>query len=148
MNSSPGSFRGIFMKIFFFSTFLILTLISCAGSPFNISRMSPDELQNQDILPLCRAYSHEWHKGNENIRAELIRRNVFTTDEMQMIDQGQIGIGMSQMAVICSWGYPYDVNKTVGSWGVRKQLVYRGTGTYSKSKYIYIENEKVTSWQD
>jgi hypothetical protein len=54
----------------------------------------------------------------------------------------KIKLGMSEQALLCSWGEPPGgVHSSVGSWGVRKQYVYAGT-------YVYVENGKVTSWQD
>jgi hypothetical protein len=41
-----------------------------------------------------------------------------------------------------SWGDPEDINRTVGSWGVREQWVY------SNENYLYFENGILTSWQN
>lgn len=55
---------------------------------------------------------------------------------------GYIWIGMTKEMVLESWGEPKDINRTVGSWGVHEQWIYYG------DKYLYIENGKLTSWQD
>jgi len=53
----------------------------------------------------------------------------------------EIWMGMTKEMVIESIGKPNKINRTVGSWGVHEQLVY-------DYMYIYIENDKVTSFQD
>jgi flagellar biosynthesis GTPase FlhF len=54
-----------------------------------------------------------------------------------------IWIGMTKEMLIDSWGQPSDdnINRSVGSWGVHEQWIYGDT-------YVYLENGKVTSWQD
>ena len=42
-----------------------------------------------------------------------------------------------------SVGYPDDINKTTGAWGVHEQWVYS-----ENDMYLYFENGKLTSWQD
>lgn len=54
----------------------------------------------------------------------------------------KIWIGMNQAMAIESIGRPYDINKTVTSYGTREQWVYSG------SKYLYFVNGELTSWQD
>jgi hypothetical protein len=53
----------------------------------------------------------------------------------------KIWLGMTSEMAIESWGRPSDINKTVGSWGVHEQWVYRDT-------YLYFENGVLTSWQE
>lgn len=67
----------------------------------------------------------------------------FTKKELNLISKSNINIGMSNKAVIASWGVPDRVNKTVGKWGVHEQWIY---GDYSVT-YLYFENNKLTSWQ-
>ena len=49
--------------------------------------------------------------------------------------------GMSESALVESWGRPEEINSSVGSWGTHKQYVY-GSGNY-----VYVENGVITSWQ-
>jgi hypothetical protein len=74
--------------------------------------------------------------------AELSRRRAFAPRELELIAARQVSIGMSEGALLCSWGPPERANRSVGSWGVHIQYVYPGR------KYIYTQNGKVTSWQD
>jgi hypothetical protein len=53
---------------------------------------------------------------------------------------------MTKDEVVASWGNPYDINRTVGSWGVHEQWVYGEN--ISNRKYYYFENGVLTSWQD
>lgn len=52
-------------------------------------------------------------------------------------------IGMETCGVIAALGLPNRVNKTVTAMSVRQQFVYE-----SKRRYIYLENDVVTSWQE
>jgi hypothetical protein len=64
----------------------------------------------------------------------------------QLILEGKICLTMTKDEVVASWGNPYDINRTVGSWGVHEQWVYGGD--ISNRKYLYFENGVLTSWQD
>jgi hypothetical protein len=75
------------------------------------------------------------------IRAELIRRAAPTPAEWQLVDQREISIGMSELALICSWGDTAR-NRTVFATSVHTQYVYLS------GRYVYVENGKVVSWQD
>ena len=58
----------------------------------------------------------------------------------------QIILGMSTRQVKESWGYPDDINKSVGSWGVHEQWIYR-IREYD-AWYLYFENDILASWQE
>lgn len=49
---------------------------------------------------------------------------------------------MPRDAVKLSWGEPDDINRTVISYSVHEQWIYRD------KVYIYCDNGKVTAWQD
>ena len=68
--------------------------------------------------------------------------NSFSKKALKAIKASKIYMGMVDRDVRASWGPPKKVNRTVGNWGTHEQWVY------SDSTYIYIENGKVTSWQD
>lgn len=65
---------------------------------------------------------------------------------IKAILDGKIFLGMTTKQVIESWGKPDDINRTVGSWGIHEQWVYRRGGF--EATYLYFENGKLTSWQD
>ncbi len=52
-----------------------------------------------------------------------------------------IWAGMTTEMARLSIGRPERINRSTGSWGVNEQWVYR-------SRYLYFENDKLTSWQD
>ena len=66
----------------------------------------------------------------------------FSKKALKAIKEGRIYIGMTDRNVLVSWGPPKKVNRTVGKWGTHEQWVY------SENTFVYIENGKVTSWQD
>ena len=54
-------------------------------------------------------------------------------------------IGWTEDMIRESLGIPYDINRSVGSWGVHEQWIYRMD---YETIYIYFENGKVRSFQD
>lgn len=55
----------------------------------------------------------------------------------------KVRLGMSQEEAISSMGgKPYDINRTVGSYGTHEQWCYNG------GVYLYFDNGVLTSWQD
>lgn len=60
---------------------------------------------------------------------------------VEIVKKRWLKAGMSVQQVLLAWGKPESINKTVGSYGVQEQWVY-GHG-----KYVYIENNKLTSFQ-
>ena len=63
-----------------------------------------------------------------------------------IIVEQKISLGMTHGMVLTSLGSPSDINRSVGSWGVHEQWVYR-TGDYS-ANYLYFEDGILTSWSD
>jgi hypothetical protein len=65
----------------------------------------------------------------------------------------EVVLGMTGDMVKASWGDPYDINRSVGSWGVHEQWVYGDTWWFGSTlidsrRYLYFENGILTSWQD
>ena len=78
--------------------------------------------------------------------AEIKRRGGFTTAELRAIQAHTVFVGMSETAAICSWGNAFDaVNTTSTVAGVTKQYVYRSE--YTKTRYLYAENGRITGIQ-
>ena len=65
--------------------------------------------------------------------------------DCQRISEGIIWLGMDAEQLQASWGRPADINRTVSAYGVREQWVYRYSST---TRYVYLEDGIVTSWQD
>jgi hypothetical protein len=57
-------------------------------------------------------------------------------------NSGKVFIGMTKEQAEITMGKPYDINRTVGSYGTHEQWCYRG------SIYLYFDNGVLTSWQD
>ena len=62
--------------------------------------------------------------------------------DWNLIRQGRIRIGMSKDACKLSWGEPDDIHTSRGRWGVHEQWVY------SRNRYVYFENGKLSAIQD
>ena len=62
--------------------------------------------------------------------------------DWNLIRQGRIRIGMSKDACKLSWGEPDDINTSRGRWGVHEQWIY------SRNRYVYFENGKLSAIQD
>jgi len=73
--------------------------------------------------------------------ANLIKR--FGSRNAERIYKGEYWIGMTDVMARKSIGYPDDVNKSTGSWGVHEQWVYDKT-----KLYLYFENGKLSSIQN
>lgn len=71
-----------------------------------------------------------------------------TTEEIELIKNEKIERGMSECALIASWGEPYDINETKGSWGVHKRYVYLRGIMWNETIYVYVENGVVVRWQE
>ena len=98
-----------------------------------------DSLPTMPIQELCALY----RKGTvPEAFSQIAGRKDFSAEEISLIRSQSIELGMSEGTMLCAFGYPEDSHRTVGSWGVHTQHVY-GHGLY-----IYVENGKVTSWQD
>jgi hypothetical protein len=61
----------------------------------------------------------------------------------EKIMANKIWLGMTDKMARESWGNPNEINRSVGSWGVHEQWVYK-----KKDTYLYFENGLLTSWQD
>ena len=117
---------------------LIALLAGCAGSPRAIKTESAQEIQKNDFMEVCFAYT--FHQ-TETIANELVRRGISERD-LPNIATRSVRIGMSERAAVCSWGRYERVNTTTTANGTRKQFVY-GSG-----RYLYTTNGRVTAFQD
>lgn len=59
------------------------------------------------------------------------------------IRNGEISLGMTEDQVLASWGSPRKVNNSTGRWGNHQQWIYGDFGPY-----VYLENGRLTSWQN
>lgn len=75
--------------------------------------------------------------------AEIEKQNIkkYGKAIYDKLKKGSYWIGMTDEMALISLGYPNDINRSVGSWGVNEQWVYDG-------KYLYFENGKMSSFQN
>lgn len=117
----------------------------------------PNEIASyNDIMAVTRKFKSGWVHNSviskvtvKELTEDEKRRQIFVQNHPNLSSQdrkdilaGNIRIGMTREMVIASWGEPKDINRTVGTYGVHEQFIYY-SGTY-----VYIQNGKLTSWQD
>jgi hypothetical protein len=125
----------------------------CAGSALLVTRMDAQKLSTVSDDKLIRAL--RWALSNEMSRTEAMfqegkKRSWFTDDDILLIRKGKIEIGMTERALLASWGYPINIRKPVSADGENKQYVYVYGKRYlfSSRSYVYVDNGTITSWQD
>jgi hypothetical protein len=126
-----------------FALVIVATLTGCAGSPASIGMKSPEALKAESATALCNAYAFS---KSQKARAELERRGALSPEEWQLAEEEKIKAGMSELALVCSWGMPRDINETVTATTSFKEYVYR-ENQGAKGQYVYVRNGQVTSWQ-
>ena len=116
----------------------------------NSTRFDKKVLIKHEII-LRKGSYEEYYKDNKLLGrnrklSELKQSHPDIIDsELELILDKKIALGMSEKALLLSWGNPDLENQSVGSWGVHKQFVYElGRG---RADHVYVENGKVTSWQ-
>lgn len=126
---------------------LFVALIAgCAAIPPERAASYSDDL-------LCYRYNDA--RGNSSLqkdvpvlRAEIDKRGLITPDEWSLVEQKKIKLGMSECALVASWGSG-KVNKHTNVNGQFNQHVYRLDWCRSCNvQYVYTRNGRVTSWQD
>jgi len=93
-------------------------------------------LSNSD---LCSRFGR-YHA--EEDRAEIRKRKIVSQSEWPLVDAHRVRVGMSEVALLCSFGPPDSINRTVTSALVQKQYIY------GDDSYVYVENGRVISFQN
>lgn len=124
---------------------LLLVLSACAGSPVRIA--ADADLSPYSTTQLCEtiALGH----GRERLLDELERREALAPGERTWIETRQALPGMSELALLCSWGRPGPfgmVNETRTLNGMRRQYVYRSCRA-CPAQFVYTERGVVTAVQ-
>jgi len=122
-------------------------LAGCAGSALQLSGMDAEELRTVSTDDLISAIGTKSFR-TEAMLTEAMRRKLFTYDELSLVRKRQITVGISETALLASWGPPAQVNRSVSAYGVNKQYVYGAYTEYGSPKFVYVDDGKVTSWQD
>lgn len=86
-------------------------------------------------------------RSNEDVdRFRRLRKKYGSLTAVAILGGGY-EIGWTEDMVIESLGYPDDVNRSVGSWGVHEQWIYRYEYSHDAT-YLYFENGKLRSYQE
>ncbi|OGP62752.1 MAG: hypothetical protein A2170_10070 [Deltaproteobacteria bacterium RBG_13_53_10] len=91
----------------------------------------------------CAAVSLKSRQNYVKYRADL------TPAIERAILAGEVAIGMTEDDVWASIGRPDRVNRSTYEFGTRVQFCYDNIGSrfnFNKYRYVYFENDKVTSW--
>ncbi len=143
------------------SVLSILLLSGCASNTtpdYLTYKLPPPDIRDIKTLTvedLCRIRAINWEERYEakiykstpeqrnilkqqlvDTDAELKRRKAFTRREWSLIEKKEIRVGMSKNALLCSWRFPTEINRS--SYGP-DQYVYHG-------QYVYVSGNRVTAW--
>jgi len=124
---------------------VVVTLSGCAGFT---TLSSPEAAASLDNLSLCKRARSNLCGGiygcpqDKIAIAEIRKRNLIPDSEWPLIQARKIRLGMTECGLNASWGGHPRINVSTGSWGTHKQYVY------DNGSYVYVENGKVTSWQN
>lgn len=125
---------------------LSMIFAGCAGSPYQTSRMDSEELTTIPDKQLLQALENHLSR-NDEILNEALNRGWLLEDDIPLIKNKEIAIGMSERALRLAWGLPSRINESIGSWGVRKEYIYQAYGSDFKTKHVYLENGQVSRWK-
>lgn len=109
--------------------------------------ITPENMSTADSAQLCNTLADR-PANREAIMDELARRHNFTNEEFASISERTVFVGMSEAALRCSWGRPWEIKKTVTKYGATSQWVYRYPG-YRINQYgfAYTQGGKVVAVQ-
>lgn len=87
--------------------------------------------------------------ASESDRMEKINASGWSELTKARVRDKKITVGMTAEQVRLAWGEPSKINRTVTASTVREQWIYGSYSRYTKPwAYLYLTNDKVTSWQD
>lgn len=107
--------------------------------PLRLCTLYGQALRGQGFPAAPPFYFHDVKFAEAALGKELRRRGLAADRKLAVAEK--IRIGMSHCALYAAWGEPDRVNRSVGIWGVHTQEIYGNA-------YVYVQNGKVTGWQD
>lgn len=144
------------------SVFLV-TLSGCASlamegsyNDFKLNMSDEKAFSYYNVSGLCRLRNHhkslaegpyysrtdpDWIALDNRILNLISKKNHFSEQDLNLVKENKIQIGMSELAAYCSWGFPIRTNKSTSSWGTSVQAVL------PKDVYLYFDNGFLKSWQ-
>ncbi len=101
------------------------------------------QLRTQEKEELEKLKEEQKIKKQNNQYAIIESRNIkkYGKTLYEKLKKGYYWIGMTDKMAIIALGLPDDINRSVGSWGIQEQWVYKGA-------YYYFENGKLKSYQN
>lgn len=85
----------------------------------------------------------QWYVNKHPELRNEIRKSVLNSESSV---HHRLVRGMTEEQVIATIGYPNDINRSTGEWGVHEQWIYGGL--IGRARYFYFENGILTSWQN
>ena len=126
--------------------FVLFSLCGCAALYGMQPRVGP--ITGKEYYPTkIKEYEKE-------VQEDFFRKHTNIQEKVKnAIMDNEIFIGMTEAQLLASRGNPCDINRTVTQSGAKEQWVFAHNkfnfGWCSiASVYVYIEEGKVTSWQD
>lgn len=134
-----------FLKEFFVkSNSIAVLLITFSLVSGCATAYTPDRLRTQNTKELCEIY---YRNQLQSAREELIRRNEFDHHDWKSIDRKTVTPGMTETAVICSWGKPKRTSSTSTTYGTSKTFMYQACDA-CKLKLVVTDGSSVVLVQD
>ena len=136
-----------------FTLFAVALLGACATRQPEPVPLTPDEQEQvykldvakMTIPELCSEYRSQGSatyraRFKKAVSAEIMKRNVWSKMEWDLIQRHRIAIGVSEKLVRCSWGEPISVKTKTASHEVIRIMVY-------SNSYVYLNNDIVMTIQ-
>src|SRR5690606_4381562 len=104
------------------------------------------EAEKQKVEAEKRREKEKAEAEKQKVEAEKRRQSLYSTFGKEIgekLFKGYYWLGMTDEMTKASLGSPSDINRSVGSWGVHEQWVYR-----SRKLYLYFENGILKSYQN
>lgn len=105
-------------------------------------------LQKEDLPYVCGRFQdkEQYEKVKAISAANKAKRKAELTKKYgaanaNLILEGTVRLGMTKAMCEESWGHPYDINVSIGSWGTHEQWVYGDS-------YLYFEGNRLTAIQN
>jgi len=132
------------MKILIPVFLSLLFICACMGSPYEISRMDSAQLRQVPAYQLMGALSNTAVR-NEKMFNEARRRKLLTESEIRLVKKRKLKKGMSEYALVATWGQPIKVELLPGA-SDKKKYIYGFDTKYTSETFVFIDKGKVSGW--
>ncbi|GEM_PF-3106043 len=135
------------IKSLLFLSLFVLLLMGCIGSPYEISRMDQTELSQVSDYQLLGALSNSAYR-TEMMFNEAKRRGLLNDNDIRIVKSGRLQTGMSENALIATWGHPVNIKTDTWHHQVIKQYIYGFKTKYTSQTYVIVNQGTVRSWHE